>query len=71
VSDISWPVVRLRWTFVFGSDGQRLTSVSALRFRGRDEIETDLLDNGFELLDVRDAPDRPGREFVFVARRAV
>ncbi|MFE2034912.1 hypothetical protein ACFXBB_16935 [Streptomyces scopuliridis] len=26
-------------------------------------------EHGFVVEDVRDAPDRPGREFVFVARR--
>lgn len=69
VTDFSWPLVSLGWTFVFASDGATLTSASTLRFRERDEVEASLLNNGFEILQVRDAPDRPGREFVFVARR--
>ncbi|PZT71762.1 MULTISPECIES: class I SAM-dependent methyltransferase [unclassified Streptomyces] len=67
--DVSPPLVTFRWTYVFAVDGQVLTSDSTLRFRERDEIEADLAAHGYEALDVRDAPDRPGREFVFVARR--
>ena len=70
VLDVSWPLVRFRWTFVFASDGTKLTSTSTLRFREREEVEADLLDVGLNTLEVRDAPDRPGREFVFVARRS-
>jgi SAM-dependent methyltransferase len=58
-----------RWTFVFASDGRALTSDSTLRFRGREAVEADLVTLGFAVDDVRDAPDRPGRELVFVARR--
>jgi len=62
-------LVSFRWTFVFASDGCTLTSDSTLRFRGRDEVEADLVAHGFAVDDVRDAPDRPRREFVFIARR--
>jgi hypothetical protein len=54
---------------VFGADGAVLTSDSTLRFRGRDELANSLAAAGLVVDDVRDAPDRPGREFVFVARR--
>ncbi|QMU70671.1 bifunctional 2-polyprenyl-6-hydroxyphenol methylase/3-demethylubiquinol 3-O-methyltransferase UbiG [Streptacidiphilus sp. P02-A3a] len=67
--DVSGPLVTFAWTFVFPSDGAVLTSVSTLRFRERDEVEADLLDAGYTVREVRDAPDRPGREFVFLARR--
>ncbi|WP_448317451.1 class I SAM-dependent methyltransferase [Streptomyces sp. CO7] len=67
--DVSPPLVAFRWTYVFASDGAVLTSDSTLRFRECDEVERDLADHGFVLEDVRDAPDRPGRELVFVARR--
>ncbi|MEI7057302.1 class I SAM-dependent methyltransferase [Nocardioides sp. CCNWLW239] len=49
-------------------DGDILTSTSTLRFRAREEIERDLLAHGFTVRDVRDAPDRPGKEHVFLAR---
>jgi hypothetical protein len=47
-----------------------LTSDSTLRFREREEVEAELGAQGFVVEDVRDALDRPGKEFVFVARRA-
>jgi len=50
-------------------DGEVLTSDSTLRFRGRDEIERTLLEDGCVVDDVQGAPDRPGRELVFIARR--
>ncbi|CAM5735517.1 hypothetical protein [Streptomyces afghaniensis 772] [Streptomyces afghaniensis] len=67
--DVSGPLVTFRWTYVFAADGQVLTSDSTLRFRDREEVEAELVAQGFAVEDVRDAPDRPGREFVFVARR--
>ncbi|MFI6658923.1 class I SAM-dependent methyltransferase [Streptomyces sp. NPDC050523] len=69
LTDVSLPLVSFRGTHVFAADGQVLTSESTLRFRERTEIERDLHEHGFIVEDVRDAPDRPGREFVFVARR--
>jgi hypothetical protein len=50
-------------------DGDVVTSVSTLRFRERDETEATLAAAGFEVDEVLDAPDRPGLEWVFVARR--
>ncbi|MGX1762393.1 class I SAM-dependent methyltransferase [Streptomyces lydicus] len=67
--EVSRPLVTFRGTCVFAADGQVLTADSTLRFRERPEVERDLLAHGFAVEDVRDAPDRPGREFVFVARR--
>ena len=43
--------------------------MSTLRFRTRAEVEASLVAAGFAVADVRDAPDRPGRELVFLARR--
>jgi SAM-dependent methyltransferase len=67
--EVSLPLVRFRGTYVFHRDGKVLTADSALRFRERDEVETDLAAAGYDLQDVRDAPDRPGRELVFIAQR--
>ena len=69
LTDVSLPLVSFRGTHVFAPDGEVLTSESTLRFRERAEIEQDLHEHGFVIEDVRDAPDRPGREMVFVARR--
>ncbi|XKK61711.1 class I SAM-dependent methyltransferase [Streptomyces sp. ARC32] len=67
--DVSGPLVTFRWTYVFGADGAVLTSDSTLRFRERDEVAADLTEQGYAVREVRGAPDREGREFVFVARR--
>jgi SAM-dependent methyltransferase len=67
---LDWPLVSFHWTWIFQSDGAALTSDSTLCFRERDEVEADLHAAGYEVVDVRDAPDRPGLEFVFLARRA-
>lgn len=67
--EVSPPLVTFRRHYVFGADGQHLTSDSTLRFREREEVEADLTAQGFRLREVRDAPDRPGRELVFVALR--
>ncbi|WP_327436807.1 hypothetical protein [Amycolatopsis alkalitolerans] len=63
------PLVTFRWTYRFASDGQVLTSDSTLRFRDRDEVEETLEAQGFRIDEIREAPDRPGREFVFIASR--
>jgi SAM-dependent methyltransferase len=67
--DTTPPLVSFRWTNVFESDGAVIESDTTLRFRGREEIEAQLVSAGFRVDEVRDAPDRPGREFVFVATR--
>jgi SAM-dependent methyltransferase len=69
VTEVSGPLVSFRSTRLFRSDGQMLTSDSTLRFREREEVEAALIARGYSVEDVRDAPDRPGREFVFFARR--
>ena len=69
VTDVSLPLVSFRGTYRFLADGQVLTSDSTLRFRDRGEVESNLTAQGYRVLDVREAPDRPGREFVFVAQR--
>lgn len=61
-------LVTFRATYVFASDGAVLTSDSTLRFRDRAAIERSLEAAGFDVLEVREAPDRPGREVVFLAR---
>jgi SAM-dependent methyltransferase len=69
VINVIGPLVTFRWTGVFASDGQVLTSDSTLRFRERDEVEATLVAHGYAVKEVRDAPDRPGKEFVFFAVR--
>jgi hypothetical protein len=69
VIDVSLPFVSFRHTYRFLADGAVVTSDSTLRFRDRDEVESSLLAHGYAVLDVREAPDRPRREFVFVTER--
>ena len=67
VTECRGELVTFRSTLVFAD--ATITSESTLRFRGRDEVAADLVAAGFVVEDVRDAPDRPGRELVFVASR--
>lgn len=66
VTRVEVPLVTFESTTVF-PDGTRVVATSTLRFRERAEVEADLRSSGFSVVDVRDAPDRPGRELVFVA----
>ena len=63
------PCVTFGGTIVFHADNTVLTSTSTLRFRTHEEISRSLEQTGFSVQDVRDAPDRPGKEYVFVATR--
>lgn len=69
VTGVSLPLVSFRYTYRFLVDGAVITSDSTLRFRDRAEVETSLVAGGYRVLEVREAPDRPGREFVFIAAR--
>jgi ubiquinone/menaquinone biosynthesis C-methylase UbiE len=69
LTQVQGSLVSFRTTFVFESDGAVLTSDSTLRFRGRGELAGSLAAVGLTVDEVRDAPDRHGREFVFIARR--
>jgi hypothetical protein len=68
VTRVDLPFVSFRYTYRF-ADGAVVTSDSTLRFRDREEVEASLAACGYRVLEVRDAPDRPGREFVFIAER--
>ena len=70
VTKVAGSLVTFRSMTAFRRDDVVLESTSTLRFRQRSEIEDSLVREGYELTEVRDAPDRPGREFVFLSRRA-
>jgi SAM-dependent methyltransferase len=70
VTDVEGPLVSFRSTFVFERDGAVLTSDSTLKFRTREELAASLSRAQLTVREVRGAPDRPGREFVFIAQRA-
>jgi len=67
LTPVSPGLVCFGWTFVFLAEGVTVTADSTVRFRGREELAHSLLAAGFVLEGVRGAPDRPGRELVFVA----
>ena len=69
ITEVALPLIRFRCTTTFAADGARIVSDATLRYREIDEIRADLHRHGFELAEIRDAPDRPGREWVFLARR--
>jgi SAM-dependent methyltransferase len=69
LTGVSGELVSFRSVVVFEADGAVLSSDSTLRFRERDEIAASVAAAGYQLDEVRDAPDRPGLEFVFVASR--
>ncbi|ADB34560.1 Methyltransferase type 11 [Kribbella flavida DSM 17836] len=66
---VDLPFVSFRHSYVFASDGETLTSDSTLRFRSQSELEDSLAAAGFRVDDIREAPDRPGREFVVLATK--
>jgi len=69
LTGVSGQVVSFRTIFEFEADGAVLISESTLRFREPDDLENSLSAAGLRLDEVRDAPDRPGLEFVVVASR--
>lgn len=68
VMNVSDELVHFRWTYLFESDGATISSDSTLRFREKDDIVSSLQKAGLLIKEIRDAPDRPGKEFVFVAQ---
>lgn len=69
VTEVSLPLVSFRWSYRFGRTGETIVSDSTLRFRDEAEVRSSLARAAFEVVEVRGAPDRPGHELVFVARR--
>ena len=69
VTAANLPFVSFRYTYTFLADGTVITSDSTVRFRSREELESSLAAEGYHVLEVREAPDRPGHEFVFITQR--
>jgi SAM-dependent methyltransferase len=69
LTEVSGQFVSFRSMTAFTRDNLVIESTSTLRFRDRLEIEDSLVEAGFQTLEIRDAPDRPGLEFVFIAVR--
>ena len=69
LTEVSGQFVTFRSTTVFRRGDVVVESTSTLRFRDRLEVEDSLAKAGFQTSEIRDAPDRPGLEFVFIAVR--
>ncbi|WP_243762760.1 hypothetical protein [Allobranchiibius sp. CTAmp26] len=65
VDHVDLPFVTFRHVYDFPI-GERVVSTSTLRFRNDQEYRAALQRAGFSIDDVREAPDRPGRENVYV-----
>ncbi|WIG60910.1 MAG: SAM-dependent methyltransferase [Ktedonobacterales bacterium] len=65
---VQMPLVSFRHVFVFQKNGRTLTSDSTLRFRTQPEITDALSRAQLTVEAMRGAPDRPGREFVYIAQ---
>ncbi len=70
LTDVQEPVVSFRQVFRFQQEDVEVVSSSTLRFRSRSEIIDSLDAAGFRFRELRDAPDRPGLEHVFLAQLA-
>ena len=70
VTGVDGELVTFESPNVVEADGTVIVSRSTLRFRSRDALEASLVAAVFVVDDVRGAPDRPGRELVFIARPA-
>lgn len=70
VTAVDLPFVSIRHTYTFAADDVVVVSDSTLRFRECAEIESDLRAHGYRVREVREAPNRPGHEFVFIAEAA-
>lgn len=70
VISVDGPLVTFRSENTFLADGSVLSGESTLRFRSQEEIEQSLAVTGYAVSEIRDAPDRPGRELVFVCTRS-
>jgi hypothetical protein len=69
VTRVRLPLVSFRGTCTLRAGGAVITSDSALRFGSGQELDQSLAAQGYRVRDVREAPDRLGRELVFIAKR--
>ena len=69
VTEVAGQLISFRLSYLFEADGKTITSDSTLRFRGKGELINSLRQAQFSVKEIRDAPDRPGKEFVFCCAR--
>lgn len=69
VLDVALPFVSFQTTTAFRADDSVLTSTSTLRFRTHAEVTRSLERASLSLRETPEAPDRLGKENVFLAER--
>jgi SAM-dependent methyltransferase len=69
VTEVIDDLVSFRWTYIFESDGAQIISDSTLKFREKEQIIESLEKVGYTICDIRDAPDRPSKELVFIVQK--
>jgi hypothetical protein len=69
LTDVELPLVSFRRVVHVDDEAEPLISTSTLRFRTAGELARSLEEASFAVSEIRDAPDRPGRELVHLARR--
>jgi SAM-dependent methyltransferase len=67
--DVDGRVITFRSMTRFQDEDLVIESRSTLRFRDRSELEASLATTGYNVIEIRDAPDRPGLEHVVIAHR--
>lgn len=68
VTAVDGELVTFESPTIFHADGERVDSVSTLRFRSETALRSSLEQAGFSGVQVRDLPYAPGRGWLFVAR---
>lgn len=69
LGQIDLPFVAFTHLYRFADTGDTIGSQSRLRFHEKAEITSALEQTGFTVREVRDAPDRTGKEWVFIAEK--
>jgi len=63
------PLVSFRWNYYFVKTKKLITSDSTIIFRDLDQTTTLIKESGFEIIEISDAPDRPGKEHIFYLQK--
>ncbi|GAA2172227.1 hypothetical protein GCM10009784_01840 [Arthrobacter parietis] len=68
VTQVDGEFVTFESPTIFHADGERIDSMSTLRFRSQEALCLSLAKAGFTSTEVRDLPYAPGRGWLIVAR---
>ncbi len=71
LQSVRLPHVSFKWTWFFHDTNATISSDSTIVFRSKSQLTNNLSAAGFSVEDIREAPDRPAKEMVFVARKRI